>query len=121
VIGVDIDPDAIRVSKQNALKNKIAEACRFEEGSVIELLENNEFSQGSSLVVANIIAPILEKLIADGLDKLVQTDGTLILSGILKEQLPGIKRHLARKGFVISRTLEQEGWCGLLAKKTRGQ
>ena len=120
VIGVDNDPDAIKASRENAQKNKIEADCRFQEGSVIELLENEVLATGIGLVVANIIAPILETLFEDGLSQLVHTDGILILSGILKEQLPGIREHLQRGSFVVLEELEQEGWYGLLAVKTLG-
>ena len=120
VIGVDNDPDAIKASRENADKNKTAAVCSFQEGSVIDLLKNETLSQGTGMVVANIIAPILDKLFCDGLGHLVKADGYLILSGILKEQLPGIKEHLKRGSFEIREELEQEGWYGLLAYKTPG-
>jgi ribosomal protein L11 methyltransferase len=116
VLGVDNDPDAIRVSGKNAIKNQTSAQCDFKEWSVPELLDQKIESQ---LVVANIIAPILETLFSEGMADLVTPGGVLVLSGILQEQLSGIKDHLQDAGFLISFELEEEGWYALLSEKTR--
>ena len=116
VLGVDNDPDAIRVSEKNAIKNHTSAQCDFKEWSVPELLDHNIESQ---LIVANIIAPILEMLFSRGMADLVTPGGILVLSGILQEQLSGIKDRLKDEGFLISAELEKEGWFALLSEKTR--
>ena len=114
VLGVDNDPDAIQVSRENAIKNNTGENTNFEEWSVAELLEDGIESQ---LVVANIIAPILQTLFSDGMSGLGSPGGSLILSGILKEQLPGIKDQLKNGKFLIKAELENEGWYALWGEK----
>lgn len=116
VLGVDNDPDAIQVSRENANQNQTSERCEFKEWSVTELVDDRV---ESTLVVANIIAPILKKLFSAGMADLVSPGGTLILSGILEDQLPGIRTHLREGGFVVSDELEKEGWYALRGEKSR--
>ncbi len=117
VLGVDNDPDVIRVSRENSLQNETQAICEFEHGSVRELLEGRIQPSCSGLVAANIIAPILTQLFSDGLGQVVSPGGTLILSGILEEQLAGILGLLGKAGFVLVDQLEQDGWCALQAVK----
>ena len=120
VLGVDTDPDAVRISHDNAMTNGVTAAVSFREGSVKDLLGWEKPSGGASLVVANIIAPILIDLFDEGLEELVLPGGKIILSGILKEQLPGILNLLEGAGF-IHPELQQEGdWVGLIVEKPAG-
>jgi ribosomal protein L11 methyltransferase len=117
VMGLDIDPDSIRISKENAEINAVSASVSFREGSVKELIGKDGSQHSASLVVANIIAPILEELFEDGLGYLVSPGGLLILSGILKEQLPGIQSYLDKAGFILSELEHKEDWIGLIAEK----
>ena len=113
VLGLDTDPDAIRVSLANAEKNQVSGSTSFALGSVRELIQKEfKFSQ-SPLVVANIIAPILTRLFEDGLRDTVSPEGNLILSGILQEQLPGILALLDENGFNLKIQRQQGEWIGL--------
>jgi len=113
VLGVDTDPDAIRVSLANAEKNQESDKNNFAQGSVKELIQNEfQFSQ-APLVVANIIAPVLTRLFEDGLRDIVSPEGNLILSGILEEQLSGILTLLDEHGFNLKTQRQQGEWIGL--------
>ncbi len=113
ILGVDTDPNAIRVSLANAEKNQEVDKICFALGSVKELIQNEfQFSQ-APLVVANIVAPVLTKLFEDGLRDIVSPAGNLILSGILQEQLPGILTLLDEHGFKLKTQLQQGVWIGL--------
>lgn len=86
VLGVDIDPQAIPNARENAEVNGTAEQMELEVGSVAEVLGGKFSLRQAPLVMANILAPILVRLLGDGLDKIVSPGGVLILSGILDEQ-----------------------------------
>lgn len=116
VLGVDIDPDAIRVARDNARENDVHAAASFREGSVKDILLQ-DITSGAPLLVANIIAPILIDLFDEGLGDLVLAGGKIILSGILKEQLSGILVCLEEAGFETIQQWQQEGWVGLIAAK----
>ena len=80
VIAIDNDPQAVRSSKENVAKNK----C---ENTITTIHSINQGSDRKcDLLIANILAnPLveLEPLFSD----LVHTNGILLLSGILKEQV----------------------------------
>lgn len=113
VLGLDTDPDAIRVSLANAEKNQVSGNTSFALGSVRELIQKEFYLSRSPLVVANIIAPVLTRLFEDGLKDTVSPGGNLILSGILQEQLPGILALLNEHGFNLKAQRQQGEWIGL--------
>ncbi|MEJ2411379.1 MAG: 50S ribosomal protein L11 methyltransferase [Anaerolineales bacterium] len=117
VLGVDVDPEAVEISRQNAVDNLVSERTDYRLGSVKELLELGADKQPSPLVVANIIAPILDELFHEGLGKLVSVRGCLILSGILETQAEGIQDWLERSGFEIREKRQKGEWVGLVAVK----
>ncbi len=85
-LGVDIDLQAIPNARQNAAANGITEQLEIGIGSVGEVLAGNFSIRQAPVVTANILAPILVRLLGDGLADLVAPGGRLILSGILEEQ-----------------------------------
>ena len=89
----------------------------FKEGSEKEILSLDGGVNEASLVVANLIAPILEDLFDEGLGALVFPGGKIILSGILKEQIPAILSCLEKAGFKPPEIEQQEEWVGLIAVK----
>lgn len=85
-LAVDIDRQAVPVTLENAAENGVAGQVEAGIGSVIEIL-NGKFSiRQAPLVLANILAPIIIRLLDDGLANLVSTGGELIISGILAAQ-----------------------------------
>ena len=116
-LGMDIDPEAIRVSRTNAEKNQVDDTNKFILGSVKQIIEKEISIPQSALVVANIIAPILISLFNDGLKDIVLPGGNLILSGILEEQLPGILTLLADHEFSLKEQHQQGEWIGLWGKR----
>jgi len=113
VLGLDTDPDAIKVSLANAEKNQVGDITGFILGSVKELIRKEFQFSRAPLVVANIIAPVLTRLFEDGLRDTVSPAGNLILSGVLQEQLPGILTLLDGHGFTLKTRRQQGEWVGL--------
>jgi ribosomal protein L11 methyltransferase len=117
ILGVDTDPEAIRVSRENAKKNNVKNGGAFHPGSVQEILSKKYSLLKASLVVANIIAPVLEELFGEGLGEIVTPEGHLVLSGILEEQLPVIINCLEQRDFEVKKTLQEGDWVAVLAEK----
>jgi ribosomal protein L11 methyltransferase len=117
ILGTDIDPDAIKVSTANAKLNQVQDLTIFHTGSVNEILKGKLGINQAPLVVANMIAPILTDLFSMGLDKLVSPGGSLLLSGILEEQLIEMQEILDEKGFVLKKVHRMEDWTALWAEK----
>jgi ribosomal protein L11 methyltransferase len=85
-LGVDIDFESVKNSRQNAEINGIGDELSLGQGSVRDVLEARFSYTSAPLVVANILAPVIIRLFDEGLADLVETKGGIILSGILIQQ-----------------------------------
>lgn len=84
--GVDIDPQALSVSEDNARHNRVKSRFRA-------LLPNDlPKAQTADVVIANILANTLIAL-APRLSSMMRSGGHLLLSGILKDQGALVKSH----------------------------
>jgi ribosomal protein L11 methyltransferase len=116
-LGVDIDPEAIRASGENAALNRVTERFEIGLGSVKEVVEGDFRIRDAQLVFANILAPILVQLLDQGLGELVLPGGCLILSGILAEQSIEVENALSGHGFHQIRKLPMGDWVALAAQR----
>jgi ribosomal protein L11 methyltransferase len=117
VLGVDNDQDALKVARANAILNKINNSIDFQIGSVAEILKGQFDIRSAPLVTANIIAPILTQLFEAGFDDIVDRGGSIILSGILKEQLQDLLNLIIAKDLVIRENIKDGDWIALRVDK----
>ena len=78
VIGIDIDPQAIQASEENAKRNGVEDQLEL-------YLPNDQPQLQADVVVANILAGPLQEL-AEVITGYVRSEGHLALSGILQSQ-----------------------------------
>ncbi|MDH5505630.1 MAG: 50S ribosomal protein L11 methyltransferase [Anaerolineae bacterium] len=115
ILAVDVDSKAIPLARQQAADNHLPSAIEFGAGSVTEILGGNFSIQQAPVVIANILAPILVRLLNDGLAQLVAPQGLLLLSGILDESEPELIAALhAQKMSVLNRRVSGD-WVALVA------
>ena len=114
---MDIDPEAVRASGENASLNGVSLQLELGIGSVREVLAGNFSFQKAQLVFANILAPVLVQLLDQGLGELVTPDGWLILSGILAEQSHVVEAALAAHGFSQVDRSQMGDWVALAARR----
>lgn len=107
---VDIEPVAVRSTRENAELNGVADHIRVEQGSVGP---DAPFTGTYDLVLANIIARILIEL-ADDLARAVAPGGTLALSGIIGMREPVVRRAFDTTGLVYDRQLQIDDWLLLI-------
>lgn len=88
VKAVDSDPDAIRISSENASLNRMTEKVDFQVASLEKLVNEKRYD----LVLANIQADILMKN-SETLIRQVKTGGFLVLSGILTNEMDELVLH----------------------------
>lgn len=69
------------------------------------------------LVLANILAPIIIRLLSEGLGDLVAPGGLLILSGILEEQAQDVQTAAQAHGFYVLDQRQQGDWVALGVKR----
>jgi ribosomal protein L11 methyltransferase len=117
-LGVDIDTDSVRVSRENALLNSVSQEFETDLGSVAEVLRGDFSLQQAAVVVANILAPVIVKLLDEGLGRLVQPGGVLILSGIIESQAQEVETALQRNGLSLVGKKQILDWVSILATRS---
>jgi len=116
-LGVDIDLDSVKNARENADKNGVGDEFILGQGSVTEVLDGKFPFKQAPLVVANILAPIIIRLFDGGLVDLVESDGKVILSGILDEQEGKVLEAAQAKGLVLKERKQMGDWVALSLSK----
>lgn len=115
--GVDSDPRALAVSTCNAEQNRVAAHYRAIAPEALPA------SATADVVLANILAqPLIE--LAPRLISLLRPGGTLILAGLLAEQLDGVRSHysheLALHTHFRKDDVHGHQWAMLVGTRARG-
>ena len=106
VIGTDIDPVSIEVARLNALDNKVSANFQL-PGQVPQLI--------ADVTVANILANPLQVL-AEIIIGNTRHGGSVVLSGILKNQAIGVINHY-RHAVDLKIDGEESDWVCLAGTK----
>ena len=116
-LGMDIDIESVRNSRENADKNGVGEEFIIGQGSVAEVLAGRFPFKSAPLVVANILAPIIIRLFDSGLADLVDEGGEIILSGILAEQAEKVREAASAQGLSLNEHRQIGDWVALSCRK----
>lgn len=92
VMGFDIDEEAVRISNENAEFNKIKEGIVFETAGLDDIFPLHKVD----LVLANILANVLCQY-SDIILNAIKAQGTLVLSGILAEEVAHVSEHFCKR------------------------
>lgn len=96
VVGIDTDPVAVSVTKDNLEINEVpSDQYRLCTGT-LDQMDHTEYD----LVAANIIAQTLVAIMADICQRMAP-DGRAVLSGIIRERLPDVETALEQHGLAI--------------------
>ncbi|HRJ59282.1 MAG TPA: 50S ribosomal protein L11 methyltransferase [Anaerolineales bacterium] len=117
VLGVDIDIESVKNSRENAAVNGVGEELLLGQGSVTEVLAGQFPFKSAPLVVANILAPVLIRLFDAGLADLIQPNGEIILSGILDHQAESVIEAGQAKGLKRGEVRQMKDWVAISLKK----
>ncbi len=112
-LGVDIDIESVRNARENADHNGIGAEFIIGQGSVAEVLAGQFPIRQAPLVAANILAPVIIRLLDAGLADLVEPGGALILSGILQEQEQKVIEAAQAQGLVLNARRQVGDWVAL--------
>jgi ribosomal protein L11 methyltransferase len=105
VTGIEIDPEARRVARENIKLNKL-ESIQIPDSLLEEIREKHD------VVVANIIDGVLINLKKDLL-RALKPGGHLLLTGILEERDNlFFEKFLENSGLTVVRRLEKDEWVG---------
>ena len=113
VLGVDIDMESVKNSRENADVNEVGEELLLGQGSVTEVLAGQFAFKSAPLVVANILAPVLIRLFEAGLADLIQPNGEIILSGILDHQAESVIEAGQAKGLKRGEVRQMKDWVAI--------
>lgn len=111
VLAIDIDPDAVRVAKENVAHHKLSGVIRVQEGNLLDRV-----SECCDLCVANIIADIILSSAAP-LKAHIRPGGFLICSGIIIERTEEIRDCLLQAGYGIVEEIHTEEWTAFCARR----
>lgn len=108
-VGIDIDPQAILASRNNAEQNGVADRLQ------LFLSDEKPMDLKADVVVANILAGPLKELYPI-ISNLVKPQGDLGLSGILATQAASVCEAYQEK-FALEPVAEREEWCRITGKR----
>lgn len=117
VLAVDIDSASVRATNENAAANDVEDYIFTALGSVAEILQGQYTLRQASLVVANILAPVIVRLFNEDLAKLIAPGGVIILSGILIEQAAEVEAEAENHGLKLLERLTMGDWIALAFRK----
>lgn len=107
--GIDVDPVAVDITRQNLKKNGI----KLDQITLrVATLDKTPEIQ-YDLICANIIAQVIVSIMPDIAARLAP-DGTAILSGIIEEKIPDIYAALDAQNLGCVRKINQEEWVALV-------
>jgi len=118
VTASDIDPDAVRVTAENARRNGVAAAVRAVSGAGLSARAPRAQAP-YDLIVANILARPLRALAVD-IGRCLTPRGTVILSGLLDSQESLVLTAYRMQGFGLRRRIDRLGWRTLVLGRGRG-
>ena len=120
-LGLDVEIESVRNARANADHNGIGAEFIIAQGSVTETLEGKFPIKQAPLVVANILAPIIIRLLGNGLANLAEPGGTVILSEILSEQEQSVLEAGQAQGLVLNERKQMGDWADAHVVKERPQ
>jgi len=117
ILATDYDPLSIAVAEVNATANGVGQRLAFAcaRGLAHPWLRH---AAPFDLVIANILAAPLRALAAD-LGRAVRRGGTVVLSGLLNPEAPGLIATYGAQGFGLAEHRRIAGWSTLTLHKRR--
>ena len=116
VTAVDLDPQALTATRDNAIRNGVSESI------AVHGVDAGGAVVGGALrpaycVLANILAgPLIE--LAPTLTQACEPGGYLLLSGLLKTQAYAVKAAYT-SAFDMVQVIERDDWCCIYARRAR--
>lgn len=116
VNGFDNDTEAVTAALDNIEKNSMTGQITVQAGSLAEVLALSRQAP-PDMIVANILAHILMRLLDQGLASALEPGRILILSGILDNQLQDVLAHAGAQQLVELKRYQERDWIALALQK----
>ncbi|MDN6639389.1 MAG: 50S ribosomal protein L11 methyltransferase [Tetragenococcus sp.] len=111
ILAYDLDEVAVRAAKENIALNPSAKNIQVEVNDLL-----SDVDQKADVIVANILADIIIKMLPDAW-RLLKTNGTFIISGIIEAKKQTVMEAMQEQGFIIDQIFQQKDWYALTFKK----
>lgn len=111
VYAYDLDEVAVASAQENMDMNPVASDVQVSANDLL-----NGVSIQADVVVANILAEIILRLIPDAWN-VVKPGGKFIVSGIIQDKKEEVMDALKEIGFTVSEILQQGDWFGIILTK----
>lgn len=115
-LGVDLDVEAVKAAHRNAEINGVKDNLELGIGSLAEIKKGNFSLSAGQVVIANILAPVVIRLLNEGVGELLAPGGKLVLSGILVEQVLDIEQAFQSTGLKFVEKRQMGDWVALVAE-----
>ena len=111
VLAVDIDPDAVRVARENVEHNHVESAVTVVEGDLLKKTD-----EICDICVANIISDIIISFAAP-LKSHIAPGGLFLCSGIVKQRTEEVRDALLSANYQILKTVFRGEWTAFLCRR----
>ena len=111
VLAIDIDPDAVRVARENVELNHVDSLVSVQQGNLLDRV-----SDTCDICVANIISDVIIAFAAP-LMKHIRPGGLFITSGIVTLRSEEVARALTDTGYEILRHAQKGEWSAFLCRR----
>lgn len=110
-VGVDIDAQSVKVAKENAQINDVAEKAEYFVGDLADKVTGKY-----SVVCANIVADVIIKLL-ENVAEFMDDSALLITSGIIDVRKDDVLEGFKRFGFEIVEEHTRDNWYAFVCRK----
>ncbi len=124
VLALDIDPNAVRAARENAVANGVARVVEIREGTLDAASPRVDVPRRGArgrpeafdIIAANISALTLQRL-AQAFVHTLSGGGTLVSSGFLEDAVAGLSRAYEAGGLTPVRVVEDGIWRAIVAER----
>lgn len=107
----DLDPEAVRAAKENIQLNPGCEDIEVFENSLLDGVDGKV-----DVIIANMLADVIQQFIPD-IDNHLNSNGFVVLSGIINEKEQLITDQMAEQGFIVLEAFHLKGWSTLICRR----
>ena len=115
ILALDIDPIAVSATRDNARFNGVSERITAQQGSLDSV---RGAARRFDLLIVNILARVILRLLDEGLGEIVRPGGTALFSGIIDEQAEEVAAALSRAGLQIAARRRMGDWLLYETRRT---